>query len=74
MKPAKSQPKPGIALIVFSAFVLLCPPPVRALDPSLDITQYAHLAWTFRNGFGTGQSTQSLRRLAVTSGWVPRLV
>jgi ligand-binding sensor domain-containing protein/PAS domain-containing protein len=54
MKPAKSQPKPGIALIVFSAFVLLCPPPVRALDPSLDITQYAHLAWTFRNGFGNG--------------------
>jgi Two component regulator propeller. len=29
-------------------------PPLVALDPSLDISQYAHTAWTFRNGFLTG--------------------
>jgi signal transduction histidine kinase len=34
--------------------VLLWSHPARALDPSLDITQYAHLAWTFRNGFSNG--------------------
>src|SRR5688572_24873781 len=55
MKWAKPHQKPRLGPIVFSALmVLLCPPPVRALDPSLDITQYAHLAWTFRNGFSNG--------------------
>ena len=28
--------------------------PALALDPSLDISQYAHTAWTFRNGFLNG--------------------
>jgi signal transduction histidine kinase/ligand-binding sensor domain-containing protein len=41
-----------IALAVIT--VLLWSPRVLALDPSLDITQYAHLAWTFRNGFSNG--------------------
>ena len=27
---------------------------VSALDPSLDISQYAHTAWTFRGGFSVG--------------------
>ena len=42
------------AIVVCTAAFLLRPSPVRALDPSLDITQYAHLAWTFRNGFPNG--------------------
>jgi PAS domain S-box-containing protein len=34
--------------------VLLWPPPVVALNPSLDVSQYAHTAWTFREGFFNG--------------------
>ena len=30
---------------------------VYALDPSLDVTQYAHTAWIFREGFAQGQVT-----------------
>ena len=41
-------------IALYTAALLLWPPSVRALDPSLDITQYAHLAWTFRNGFSNG--------------------
>jgi signal transduction histidine kinase/ligand-binding sensor domain-containing protein len=33
---------------------LLGPPPVLALDPSLDASQYAHTAWTVRDGFSLG--------------------
>ena len=41
--------------IVFSALaVSLLSSPVFALNPSLDISQYAHTAWTFRNGFLNG--------------------
>ena len=28
--------------------------PVLALDPSLDVSQYAHTAWTVRDGFSVG--------------------
>src|SRR4029434_4467598 len=52
-----SQPGSRLATAVVAlctAAVLFWPAPVRALDPSLDITQYAHLAWTFRNGFSNG--------------------
>jgi signal transduction histidine kinase/ligand-binding sensor domain-containing protein len=39
------------------SFVLLlaCCPCASALDPSLDINQYAHTAWTVRDGFSKGQ-------------------
>ena len=36
------------------AILLACCPGVSALDPSLDISQYAHTAWTFRDGFSVG--------------------
>jgi signal transduction histidine kinase/ligand-binding sensor domain-containing protein len=49
----RSRSAPAVVALCTAA-VLLWPPPVRALDPSLDITQYAHLAWTFRNGFANG--------------------
>ena len=48
-----SRSAPAVVALCTAA-LLLWPPPVRALDPSLDITQYAHLAWTFRNGFANG--------------------
>jgi hypothetical protein len=34
--------------------VLLWSPPVLALNPSLDVSQYAHTAWTVRSGFIKG--------------------
>jgi len=44
--------KAGLAL--FTVSLLLGTPPVLALNPSLDVTQYAHLAWTARDGFSPG--------------------
>ena len=44
--------KAGLALFMVS--LLLGTPPVLALNPSLDVTQYAHLAWTARDGFSPG--------------------
>ena len=49
----RSRSVPAVVALCTAA-LLLWPPPVRALDPSLDISQYAHLAWTFRNGFSNG--------------------
>ncbi len=50
-----SPSKPALALINLSMLsALVGPPRVLALDPSLDINQYAHVAWTFRNGFLNG--------------------
>src|SRR5580704_16892365 len=40
----------GIAVAIF----LTCCPPASALNPSLDISQYAHKAWTVREGFFKG--------------------
>lgn len=50
-----SPSKPAIALIISSLLnALFFPAVLAAPDPSLDISQYAHTAWTFRNGFLTG--------------------
>ena len=47
-----SRSKPALALMTLGALSgLFCSPALAALDPSLDISQYAHTAWTFRNGF-----------------------
>ena len=57
MKQANLQTKFELAPIVFSALaVLLYSFPIFALDPSLDISQYAHTAWTSRNGFLSGEA------------------
>ena len=42
-----------IAFVTFSLLVACCPP-CRALNPSLDVNQYAHNAWPFREGFSKG--------------------
>jgi hypothetical protein len=39
-----------------------------ALDPSLDINQYAHTAWKVRDGFTKGHINRLRRRLTATSG------
>ncbi len=47
--------KPALAHLALSMLIfLLGSPPVLALDPSLDVSQYAHSAWFFRNGFLNG--------------------
>ncbi len=44
--------KPALALITIGTLTLLlgCPL-VLALDPSLEVSQYGHTAWTVRDGF-----------------------
>ena len=50
-----SPSKPALALITLGALnALFSSPAIAALDPSLDISQYAHTARTFRNGFLSG--------------------
>jgi ligand-binding sensor domain-containing protein len=47
--------KSALALITLSTLNLLVgSPPVHALDPSLEISQYAHTAWKIREGFAPG--------------------
>src|SRR5579872_4698169 len=47
--------KAGLSLIALSASCLLFGfRPALALDPSLDISQYGHTAWTIRDGFAPG--------------------
>src|SRR5260221_6474102 len=42
------------AAIVLAAVALVCCTSARALDPSLDISQYAHTSWKVRDGFTKG--------------------
>ena len=47
--------KPVLRLIAISAISFLAGSrSALALDPSLDISQYGHTAWTIRDGFATG--------------------
>src|ERR1700751_1134051 len=47
--------KVALAIIAIGAVTLLLgPDPALALDPSLDVSQYAHTAWTARDGFSVG--------------------
>src|SRR6266436_6911985 len=43
-----------VQLSILLAGVLLCSPVAWALDPSLDVSQYAHTAWKVRDGFTKG--------------------
>ena len=47
--------KPALTLITLGVLNALFGSPARAaLDPSLDISHYTHVAWPFRNGFLNG--------------------
>jgi ligand-binding sensor domain-containing protein len=47
--------KAALALVAITTVMFLIgSPPVLALDPSLDASQYAHTAWTVRDGFSLG--------------------
>jgi signal transduction histidine kinase/ligand-binding sensor domain-containing protein len=55
MKRAEAQIKAARALVALGTlYVLLCCPDAPAQNPSLDVSQYAHTAWTYRNGFMQG--------------------
>ena len=55
IKRARLPNKPALALITLGVLNALFGSLARAaLDPSLDINHYAHVAWTFRNGFLNG--------------------
>jgi len=43
--------------VVFAAFAVACCPCASALNPSLDVNQYAHTTWTVREGFFKGGIT-----------------
>jgi len=44
----------GVSIAVGTLALLLWALPALASEPSLDVSQYAHTAWTFRNGFLNG--------------------
>jgi PAS domain S-box-containing protein len=55
MKRTEAQLKVARALVALgTVYVLLWCPHALALDPSLDVSQYAHKAWTYRDGFLPG--------------------
>ena len=55
MKKAEAQISAVLALVVIGTlYVLLWCPHALALNPSLDVSQYAHTAWTYRDGFVQG--------------------
>jgi ligand-binding sensor domain-containing protein len=53
MEKARSQSRALLALAILLAFCSCA----FALDPSLDINQYAHTAWKIREGFSKGRVT-----------------
>lgn len=53
---AEGAHKQGRAVIALG-ILLACCPCASALDPSLDINQYAHTAWKVREGFAKGTIT-----------------
>lgn len=55
----------AIARLVLVAIILLAVvcPRVVALDPALDVSQYAHTAWKIREGFATGTIHQIAQTL-----------
>ena len=47
----------GAAGVLLVGVMLLCCPDAFALDPALDVSQYAHTAWRVRDGFMQGTIT-----------------
>jgi signal transduction histidine kinase/ligand-binding sensor domain-containing protein len=76
MKRVEAQISAVLALIAFSMlYVLLWCPHALALNSSLDVSQYAHTAWTYRDGFVQGvnaiaQTPDGYLWLATQSGVV----
>jgi signal transduction histidine kinase/ligand-binding sensor domain-containing protein len=55
MKRSEAQIRAARALVVLGTlYVLLWCPDAPALNPSLDVSQYAHTVWSYRDGFMQG--------------------
>src|SRR6266567_2115970 len=55
MRKAPGRKRDFVALGALLACVLIaCEPNAYALDPALDVSQYAHTAWKIRDGFTKG--------------------
>src|SRR5438876_12154975 len=55
MRKAPGRKRDSVALGALLACVLIaCEPNAYALDPALDVSQYAHTAWKIRDGFTKG--------------------
>jgi ligand-binding sensor domain-containing protein/signal transduction histidine kinase len=54
MKTRDVKIKSALAFIAFGTLNALICPAVLALDPALDLSQYAHRAWSYRDGFLNG--------------------
>ena len=52
----KMYPNMRIRAVIALGIVLACCACASALDPSLDISQYAHTAWKIRDGFFKGRT------------------
>jgi len=58
MKRAETLGRAHIKPVAIAlGIALVCGAPVSAVDPAPDVTQYAHTAWIFRDGFAQGQVT-----------------
>src|ERR1044072_9762299 len=58
MEKARGRPPLAISLALLCACVLLaCCPDAFALNPKLDVSQYAHTSWKIRDGFPKGEVT-----------------
>ena len=60
----------GLALGIALAWLLACPC-AEALDPALDVSQYAHTAWKIRDGFPKGGIFAIAQTPDGISGWAP---
>src|SRR5215469_11281000 len=57
MRIAHGRGRAVALALVLSGMLLACCPCAAALDPSLDVSQYAHTAWKIRDGFTKGRIT-----------------
>src|SRR5258707_14168449 len=57
MGEARAGGRPAFALGALFACLLAWSPSAYALNPALDVSQYAHTAWKIREGFSKGRVT-----------------
>ena len=56
MEKARGHPPHAVSLtLVFACVLLASCPDTFALNPSLDVSQYAHTSWNIRDGFPKGE-------------------
>ena len=61
------------SVVTAACILLVCRADTFALNPSLDVGQYAHTSWKTSEGFSEGLIRAIDRRPMGISGWVPNL-